>query len=105
MHRIIDQLLFLIDNIPGEFRHMSELEISQRPAPQKWSKKEILGHLCDSAINNLDRFIKIQYEKQPFLLTPYDQVHWVKIQGYQELPFDEVMNLWVSLNKKIYICS
>lgn len=99
--RIIDQLLFWIDNIPGEFRHMSELEISQRPAPQKWSKKEILGHLCDSAINNLDRFIKIQYEKQPFLLTPYDQVHWVKIQGYQELPFDEVMNLWVSLNKKI----
>jgi len=36
--RIIDQLLFLIDNIPSEFRHMSELEISQRSAPQKWSK-------------------------------------------------------------------
>ncbi|MGE7926833.1 DinB family protein [Lysinibacillus xylanilyticus] len=101
MQSTIDQLYFWINKVPEEFRQMSEIEISQRPAPQKWSKKEILGHLCDSAINNLERFIKIQYEKEPFVLTPYDQVHWVKIQGYQELPFDEVMNLWVGLNKKI----
>ncbi|MEQ6353026.1 DinB family protein [Lysinibacillus sp. M3] len=80
---------------------MSELEISQRPAPQKWSKKEVLGHLCDSAINNLQRFIKIQYEEEPFVLTPYNQVEWVKIQGYQELRIDEILDLWVSLNKKI----
>ena len=101
MQSTIDQLYFWINKVPEEFRQMSEIEISQRPAPQKWSKKEILGHLCDSAINNLERFIKIQYEKEPLVLTPYDQVHWVKIQGYQELPFDEVINLWVSLNKKI----
>ncbi|MGE8000974.1 DinB family protein [Lysinibacillus sp. NPDC093190] len=101
MQSIIDQLYFWINKVPEEFRQMSEIEISQRPTPQKWSKKEVLGHLCDSAINNLERFIKIQYDQQPFVLTPYDQVHWVEIQGYQELPFDEVMNLWVSLNKKI----
>lgn len=70
MHRIIDQLLFWIDNIPGEFRHMSEL---------KRVKK------CDSANTKAT-------------LSPYDQVHWVKMKGYQELPFDEV---WVSLNKKL----
>lgn len=102
----IDQLHFWINKVPEEFRQMSEMEISQRPAPQKWSKKEILGHLCDSAINNLERFIKIQYEKEPFVLTPYDQVQWVKIQGYQELSIDEILNLWVSLNKKIlYVIS
>ncbi|WP_433596454.1 DinB family protein [Lysinibacillus xylanilyticus] len=101
MQSTIDQLYLWINKVPEEFRQMSEIEISQRPAPQKWSKKEILGHLCDSAINNLERFIKIQYEKQPLVLTPYDQVHWVKIQGYQESPINEVLNLWVSLNKKI----
>ncbi|MFJ7886947.1 hypothetical protein ACIQYL_02530 [Lysinibacillus xylanilyticus] len=83
MQSTIDQLYFWINKMPEEFRQMSEIEISQRPAPQKWSKKEILGHLCDSAINNLERFIKIQYEKEPLVLTPYDQVHWVKIQDYQ----------------------
>ncbi|MGE8036244.1 DinB family protein [Lysinibacillus sp. NPDC093692] len=101
MQNIIDQLNGWIKKVPIEFRQMSELEISQRPAPQKWSKKEVLGHLCDSAINNLQRFIKIQYEKEPFVLTPYNQVEWVKIQGYQELQIDEILDLWVSLNKKI----
>ncbi|KOS61599.1 DinB family protein [Lysinibacillus agricola] len=101
MQSTIDRLNFWISKVPEEFHQMSDSEISKRPAPQKWSKKEILGHLCDSAINNLERFIKIQYDKQPFVLTSYDQVQWVKIQGYQELPIDEVLNLWVSLNKKI----
>ncbi|MEB2301415.1 DinB family protein [Lysinibacillus xylanilyticus] len=101
MQNIIDQLNLWINKVPVEFHQMSELEISRRPTPQKWSKKEILGHLCDSAINNLERFIKVQYDKVPFVLTSYDQVQWVKIQGYQELPIDEILNLWVSLNKKI----
>ncbi|MFB7157861.1 DinB family protein [Lysinibacillus sp. NPDC056232] len=101
MQNIIDQLNLWINKVPEEFHQMSESEISQRSVPQKWSKKEVLGHLCDSAINNLERFVKIQYEKEPFVLTPYDQVRWVKIQGYQELPIDEILNLWVSLNKKI----
>ncbi len=93
MQSIIDQLNFWINKVPEEFHQMSESKISQRPAPNKWSKKEILGHLCDSAINNLERFIKIQYDHQPFLLTPYDQVLWVQIQGYQELPIGEVLDL------------
>ncbi|MFJ7730669.1 DinB family protein [Lysinibacillus sp. NPDC097231] len=101
MQSIIDQLNFWINKVPEEFHQISESKISQRPAPNKWSKKEILGHLCDSAINNLERFIKIQYDHQPFLLTPYDQVLWVQIQGYQELPIGEVLDLWVNLNKKI----
>ncbi|MFJ6266400.1 hypothetical protein [Lysinibacillus xylanilyticus] len=45
MQSTIDQLYFWINKVPEEFRQMSEIEISQRPAPQKWSKKEILGHL------------------------------------------------------------
>ncbi|MGE7694034.1 DinB family protein [Lysinibacillus sp. NPDC094177] len=101
MQSTIDQLDLWVNTVPEEFRKMSETEISQRPSPQKWSKKEILGHLCDSAINNLGRFVKIQYNMEPLILTPYDQVQWVKIQGYQELPIDEVLELWVSLNKKI----
>ncbi|MFI8494904.1 DinB family protein [Peribacillus butanolivorans] len=80
---------------------MSELEVSQRPMPDKWSKKEILGHLCDSAINNLERFIKIQYEEQPFALTPYNQDQWVDIQDYQDISIEEIINLWCGLNKKI----
>ena len=80
---------------------MSETEISNRPLPNKWSKKEILGHLCDSAINNINRFIKIQYEEQPFVIQSYNQNQWVILQNYQERPLDEILNLFLALNKQI----
>ncbi|OAB37390.1 hypothetical protein PMSM_04820 [Paenibacillus macquariensis subsp. macquariensis] len=70
MQIVIDNLNNWLIKVPEEFSRMSELEVSERPLPHKWSKKEMLGHLCDSAINNLERFIKIQYEPQPFILTP-----------------------------------
>ncbi|WP_369436042.1 hypothetical protein [Lysinibacillus fusiformis] len=73
MHNVIDNLTYWIMKVIEEFKLMSELEVSQRPLPEKWSKK-ISGHLCDSANHNLERFIKVQYEKQPFVLTPYNQV-------------------------------
>jgi hypothetical protein len=80
---------------------MSETEISNCPLPNKWSKKEILGHLCDSAINNINRFIKIQYEEQPFVIQSYNQNQWVILQNYQERPLDEIVNLFLALNKQI----
>ncbi len=101
MQSVIDNLNNWIIKVPEEFSRMSELDVSQRPMPLKWSKKEILGHLCDSAINNLERFIKIQYELQPFFLTPYNQDQWVDIQDYQDISIEEIINLWCNLNKKI----
>lgn len=80
---------------------MSELEISNRPLPNKWSKKEILGHLCDSAINNIERFVKIQYTKQPYVIQSYNQEEWVAVQNYQERPIDEIMTLFQNLNKQV----
>jgi hypothetical protein len=80
---------------------MSEEEISNRPLPNKWSKKEILGHLCDSAINNIERFIKIQYEEPVYRIQSYNQDQWVKVQSYQDRPLDEIVNLFQALNKQI----
>lgn len=37
----------------------SEMEFNLKLSPDKWSKKEILGHLCDSAVHNHVRFVKI----------------------------------------------
>ncbi|MGE8205554.1 DinB family protein [Heyndrickxia sp. NPDC080065] len=101
MQNIIERLNQWIIKVPEEFNQMSEADVSKRPLPNKWSKKEILGHLCDSAINNLERFIKIQYEKLPFVLSPYNQDQWVELQNYQDTPIEEIIDLWTSLNKQI----
>ena len=101
MEVVINGLNHWIQTLPKAYNSMSEIEISNRPLPNKWSKKEILGHLCDSAINNINRFIKIQYEEQPFVIQSYNQNQWVIFQNYQERPLDEILNLFLALNKQI----
>jgi hypothetical protein len=70
-----------------------------KPAPNKWSKKEILGHLIDSAQNNLQRFVRGQYEDTPKIT--YSQDDWVNLQHYQDYDREELLQLWVSLNKHL----
>jgi anion-transporting ArsA/GET3 family ATPase len=101
MHKVVEGINHWIKSLPEEYNAMSENEIVNRPKPNKWSKKEILGHLCDSAINNIARFIKIQYEDQVFVIQSYNQDQWVLVQNYQERPLGEIVNLFQSLNKQI----
>lgn len=101
MKNVIDGINHWIGFIPEELNRMTEKEINHRPMPHKWSKKEILGHLCDSALNNMNRFIKIQYEEHPYVIQSYNQDQWVLVQNYQERPLDEIVNLFCALNKQI----
>lgn len=101
MQTALDRLNFWIIEVPVKFGGLSEQEISERPQPYKWSRKEILGHLCDSALNNLQRFVRAQYEEQPNTIIKYDQDQWVRLMNYQELPFEHILSFWVSLNKQI----
>src|ERR1700733_9875968 len=70
-----------------------------KPDPGKWSKKEIIGHLIDSAQVNLQRFVRCTYEEN-FKLT-YDQVEWVQAQRYQEADIQDLFGLWELLNWQI----
>ena len=94
----IDQLSKLIADIPERFKQFSAQEIDRKPAPGKWSKKEILGHLCDSCFNNIQRIIRVQYEDKPFII--YNQDEWVKNQEYQNRDFKEVLALWIALHQQ-----
>lgn len=67
----------------------------------KWSKKENLGHLVDSAIHNLVRFTEIHYVVKPYAYRTYNQNDLVKINRYQEIDIEELVQLWLSINKQI----
>jgi hypothetical protein len=67
----------------------------------KWSKKEILGHLVDSAIHNLVRFTEINYLEKPYHHRPYSQNDLVNLNQYQTMDTNELTQLWLSLNKQI----
>ncbi len=76
-------------------------ELLYRRAEGKWSKKEILGHLIDSAIHNLQRFTEIQVMEKPYILRKYLQNELVVANNYQEAELQDLLNVWLSLNKRI----
>jgi len=90
-----------IEEIPGRFKAFSVDELRKRPAPDKWSKQEILGHLIDSALNNLKRFTDIQALPQPYQVVRYQQEALVQVNDYQQLPLAHLLDTWQALNRQI----
>jgi hypothetical protein len=101
LKEVVDRLQEHINIIPSKFLKYSEEELSRKPAPDKWSKKELLGHLIDSATNNHLRFIKIQFMPEPFFVEGYHQDDWVRIQKYNEIDTQHLINFWKIYNEHI----
>ncbi len=90
-----------IQEVPERFKQFAAEILLQKPAPGKWSKQEILGHLIDSAINNLKRFTDTQYFPQPYTVMRYNQDELVIINRYQQLPLAHLLQLWSVLNRQV----
>ena len=99
MKKSIQQLQFVIDNYKSQLESLDEDEWVYKPDPAKWSKKEILGHLIDSAQNNIRRFIVAQYEDIPKIV--YAQDTWVAASDYQSYLTKDLITLWLLLNRHI----
>lgn len=68
-------------------------------APGKWTNKQIIGHLIDSAHINLQRFVRCTYEDGFKLI--YFQEEWVTAQHYNEVDITELLKLWELVNRQI----
>jgi hypothetical protein len=101
MQPTIDHLGKLIRIYGRRLEALSDETYNWQPDPEKWSKKEILGHLVDSAQNNIRRFIVAQYEETPTIL--YSQDAWVAFAGYRDYPVQELIALWALLNRHILV--
>jgi hypothetical protein len=73
---------------------------ARRPAPDKWSPREIIGHLVDSASNNHQRFVRGQLQDD-LVFAGYAQEDWVRIGRYQDAPWRELVTFWQLFNLQI----
>ena len=97
MHRLANY----IQQLAEQFRSYSLDELTVKTAAGKWSRQEILGHLIDSAINNLKRFTEIQFAEQPYYIQSYRQNEFVIVNNYNHLEVEHLIQLWQSLNQQI----
>jgi hypothetical protein len=81
-------------------RALSDEEASQPYAPGKWTRKETIGHLIDSATNNHGRFVRAQLQ-DAMVFTGYAQDDWVNVQRYRDAGWGALVELWHGLNQQL----
>jgi len=99
MNTTLHDLREILNIYPAKFNAIPEEDFAVKSTPAKWSKKEVVGHLIDSAQNNLRRFIVGQYERAPHIV--YQQDFWVAANGYNRHSKSDIIQLWRLVNGQI----
>lgn len=100
MNETVENLKKLLEKGEAYFQNALPEEIEKK-SDGKWSKKEILGHLIDSGINNLQRFTEIEFKPKPFPIRKYMQNELIIANDYQNADLGELLNFWKALNYRI----
>jgi L-cysteine desulfidase len=73
--------------------------ITQNRNKQNRTVKQILGHLIDSAANNHQRMVRLQYnDKLTFPDYQQDNDLWIVLQDYQNADWNTIIQLWKYYN-------
>jgi len=95
-HRLVDALRRATPALLA----LDESATTRRSAPGKWSPREIIGHLVDSASNNHQRFVRMR-DRDDLVVEGYEQDAWVAAQRYQDAPWVELVLLWMTYNRHL----
>ena len=98
MERLGAELARIADAAEPLLRQVSEEESSAPVLPGGWSRKQVLGHLIDSASNNHQRFVRAALADE-LDFPGYDQTECVQVQAVQSAPWPVLVNLWASYNR------
>lgn len=58
-----------------------------------WTRKQIVGHLCDSAANNRQRFVRASIDGK-YTGPGYEQDVWVDAHGYADTDWKTLLRWW-----------
>ena len=100
MIAVSQNLRLIIDSAHPRLLSIQETRASEKPYPEKWSIKEVLGHLIDSAANNHQRIVRMQESPNIGSFT-YTQQHWVSSQHYQSEAWQDIVECWFRYNAHI----
>ena len=87
----------LIEIFKNDFSNLNESLAKIKLSQDKWTLKEIIGHLIDSASNNHQRFIRLQLSHD-IEFPDYNKDEWLEIQNHQNMQFSDLLNLFVYFN-------
>ena len=100
MEILIQEFIATLNTASAQLAKISEADSEKFPAPGKWSPKQIIGHLIDSASNNHQRFVRVQLQDK-LSLPRYEQELWVAAQNYQDESWSQLLSFWQSYNQHL----
>jgi hypothetical protein len=100
MQATIEDFRSTLSSACKQLSGISESESSRVPEAGRWSRKQILGHLIDSASNNHQRFVRAQLSEE-LAFPAYQQEDWVIAQRYQQESWSQLLELWQSYNRHL----
>ena len=98
MRELGGELLQVIDAAEPELRIVTEAESCVPVLKGGWSRKQVIGHLIDSASNNHQRFVRAALQGE-LAFPRYDQNGNVQVQAFQEADWAMLVALWASYNR------
>src|SRR5215218_5819838 len=104
MNDVLDDFVRTIEEASARLLSLTDAEASVPLAEGKWSAKEVIGHLVDSASNNHQRFVRAQL-RENLVFEGYAQDEWVRVQSYGEEAWPLLVNLWKLYNLHLaHVC-
>ncbi len=97
---IADDLVAIVEGFHAEYRTLDRATVLHRPAPDRWTVQQVIGHLVDSAANNHQRFVRAQFVDS-LTLPGYEQNNWVACQRYNDGNWTELLDLWRLYNLQL----
>ena len=98
MQEVSKQLLQVVEAAEIKLRKIDDTESNRPILPGGWSRKQVIGHLIDSASNNHQRFVRAAL--QTSLEFPgYDQNGNVSVQAPQAVDWSLLVSLWSAYNR------
>jgi hypothetical protein len=101
MREIADELRGEVERMVPRLRAVTAAEAGRDRGDAKWQKREILGHLIDSAYNNHQRFVRAPRGEGVFVWPGYEQDYWVVAGRYRTREWLELVELWVAANRHL----
>ena len=98
MKELSDKLVRVVRSAESILLQVPEAESSKPVLSGGWSRKQVLGHLIDSASNNHQRFVRAAL--QASLDFPgYDQDGCARVQAVEEADWTLLVSLWAGYNR------
>jgi len=100
LEKAVTEFRQILDEVPAKLSRFSDADAAGSSGIGQWSRKQILGHLIDSASNNHQRFVRGQLQED--LISPgYAQEAWVSTQHYQDRQWADLVAFWAAYNQHL----